>query len=129
LGLQCKVSAAFFVLVRQEDLLLPGHSVAVYRPRRPRESPLYALVDECYDEVKGSWEERFERRYGFCRATIEDAVFASSTAASWVVGLIANDSPFEASGKANRATECRPLRVQSRTLESCASGREIPSRG
>ncbi|HUF77438.1 MAG TPA: hypothetical protein VMR44_00835 [Thermoanaerobaculia bacterium] len=38
--------------------------------------PLYALVDECYDEVKGSWEERFERRYGFWCGTIEDAVFA-----------------------------------------------------
>lgn len=55
---------------------MPGKRATLYRPRRPRESPLYALVDECYDEVKGSWEERFERRYGFWRGTIEDAGFA-----------------------------------------------------
>jgi len=33
---------------------------APYRPRRPRDSPLYRLVDEFYDKVKGTWEERFE---------------------------------------------------------------------
>ena len=55
---------------------MPVEVATVYRPRRPRESPLYTLVDECYDEVKGSWEERFERRYGHWRGTIEDAVFA-----------------------------------------------------
>ena len=55
---------------------MPGKLATLYRPRRPRESPLYALVDECYDEVKGSWEERFERRYGFWRGTIEVGVFA-----------------------------------------------------
>jgi hypothetical protein len=53
---------------------LLGKLATTYRPRRPRESPLYTLVDECCDEVKGSWEDRFERRYGFWRGMIEDAV-------------------------------------------------------
>jgi hypothetical protein len=40
-----------------------------------RDSSLYQLVDACYDEVKGRWEEDFERRYGFWRGSAEDAVY------------------------------------------------------
>ncbi|HVR31046.1 MAG TPA: hypothetical protein VMS86_16105, partial [Thermoanaerobaculia bacterium] len=53
---------------------LPDDLVALYRPRRPRDSPLFRLVDAFYDEVKGHWEEHFERRYGFWRGSVEDAV-------------------------------------------------------
>jgi hypothetical protein len=34
------------------------------------------LVEECYDEVKGTWEERFEATYGRWRGFVDDVVFA-----------------------------------------------------
>jgi len=46
----------------------------VYRPRRPRTSPLYRLVEAHSDEVKGQWEERFEGRYGFWRGFVDEQV-------------------------------------------------------
>ncbi|HVS63877.1 MAG TPA: transposase zinc-binding domain-containing protein [Thermoanaerobaculia bacterium] len=49
---------------------------AVYQPRRPKSSPLYRLVGDCYDEVKGTWEERFEATYGRWRSFVDDVVFA-----------------------------------------------------
>ncbi len=48
--------------------------VGVYRPRRPRASPLYRLVEAHYDEVKGQWGARFERRYGFWRGFVDEQV-------------------------------------------------------
>jgi hypothetical protein len=32
------------------------------------------LLDTLYERVKGSWEERFERRYGFWRGLADEAV-------------------------------------------------------
>jgi hypothetical protein len=46
----------------------------VYRPRSPRTTPLYRLVETHYDEVKGQWEERFEGRYGFWRGFVDGVV-------------------------------------------------------
>lgn len=37
---------------------------------------MYQLVETLYDEVKGTWEERFEHRYGFWRGVVEQAVYA-----------------------------------------------------
>jgi hypothetical protein len=34
----------------------------------------YRLFDELYDEVKGQWEERFERRLGFWRGFVDEQV-------------------------------------------------------
>lgn len=45
-----------------------------YRARQPRTTPLYRLAEELYDEVKGLWEERFERRYGFWRGMVDEQV-------------------------------------------------------
>ena len=45
-----------------------------YRARHPRTTPLYRLVETLYDEVKGLWEERFERRYGFWRGIVDEQV-------------------------------------------------------
>jgi hypothetical protein len=36
-------------------------SCRVYRPRDPRTTPLFRLLDSLFDRVKGAWEERFER--------------------------------------------------------------------
>jgi hypothetical protein len=46
----------------------------VYRPRNPRSTPLYRLVETHYDEVKGQWEERFEGRYGYWRGFVDGVV-------------------------------------------------------
>ena len=45
-----------------------------YRPRRPRASPWYRLVEAHYDDVKGQWEERYERRYRFWRGFVDEQV-------------------------------------------------------
>jgi len=45
-----------------------------YRRRNPRATPLYRLVESLYDEVKGLWEERFERRHGFWRGFVDEQV-------------------------------------------------------
>jgi hypothetical protein len=35
---------------------------------------LYRLFESLYDEVRGQWEERFERRYGFWRGFVDEQV-------------------------------------------------------
>jgi hypothetical protein len=45
-----------------------------YRQRNPRATPLYQLLETHYETVKGNWEERFERRYGFWRGYYDTAV-------------------------------------------------------
>ena len=45
-------------------------ALSVYRPRDPRNTPLFSLLDSLYDRVKGAWEERFERAYGFWRGLV-----------------------------------------------------------
>lgn len=47
---------------------------AAYRARSPRATPLYSLFEHHFDEVRGQWEERFERRYGFWRSFIDEQV-------------------------------------------------------
>ena len=44
----------------------------VYRPRNPRKTPLWGLLDTLYERVKGKWEERFERKYGFWRRLADE---------------------------------------------------------
>ena len=44
-----------------------------YRPRNPRATSLYQLLETHYDTVKGLWEERSERRYGFWRGFYDTA--------------------------------------------------------
>ena len=46
----------------------------VYRPRNPQATPLYRLLEQRFDEVKGMWDEIFEERYGFWRGFVDDVV-------------------------------------------------------
>jgi len=41
----------------------------VYRPRHPQESPFYRLVKRFYLEFEAVYEERYQERYGYWRAT------------------------------------------------------------
>jgi hypothetical protein len=52
----------------------PSGSAPLYRPRNPRASSLYQLLNSHYETVKSLWEERFERRYGFWRGLCDGAV-------------------------------------------------------
>jgi hypothetical protein len=47
---------------------------SLYRARRPSETPLYALLDALYEDVKGAWEHLFESRYGFWRRLLDGVV-------------------------------------------------------
>ena len=47
----------------------------VYRPRRPRETPLYRLVEEHYERFEQVYPERYEDRYGFFRLVIRETVY------------------------------------------------------
>jgi hypothetical protein len=45
-----------------------------YRARSPRATPLYRLFETYFEEVRGQWEERFERRFGFWRGFADEQV-------------------------------------------------------
>jgi hypothetical protein len=69
-----------------------------YRPRKPKSSPWYRLVERYYDEVKGCWEERFAHLYGSWEQYGSDAKvalirqsFPALLEAEGVVRLTASD--------------------------------------
>ena len=45
-----------------------------YRARSPCAAPLYRLFETHFDEVRGQWEERYERRFGFWRGFVDEQV-------------------------------------------------------
>jgi len=47
---------------------------AAYRARSPRATSLYRLFETHFEEVRGQWEERFERRFGFWRGFVDEQV-------------------------------------------------------
>ena len=59
----------------------------VYRPRDPRKTALWGLLDTLYERVKGSWEERFERRYGFWRGLADEVVARYLDCGDWNSGF------------------------------------------
>ncbi|MCH8948479.1 MAG: transposase zinc-binding domain-containing protein [Acidobacteria bacterium] len=46
----------------------------VYRPRRPRASPLYRLLEDHFAEFSTVYDERFAHRYGYWRPVIAEVV-------------------------------------------------------
>ena len=59
----------------------------VYRPRDPRKTALWGLLDTLYERVKGSWEERFERSYGFWQGLADGAVARYLDCGVWQSGF------------------------------------------
>lgn len=47
---------------------------AIYRPRRPKASPLYQLLEDNYERFEQEYEERFVREYGFYRSAVGHVV-------------------------------------------------------
>ncbi len=46
----------------------------VYRPRRPRDSPLWRLLDRYFDDFERVYDQRYQKRYGFWRPVIAKTV-------------------------------------------------------
>jgi hypothetical protein len=46
-------------------------SCRVYRPRKPRDSPLFQLVERHLEELLRVWPARFGRSHGPLRAVVE----------------------------------------------------------
>ena len=44
-------------------------------------------MDEFYERVKGCWEERFERPYGFWRGFVDEVVLASQACGDFEGGF------------------------------------------
>ena len=47
---------------------------AAYRARSPRATSLYRLFETHFEEVRGQWEGRFERRFGFWRGFVDEQI-------------------------------------------------------
>jgi hypothetical protein len=52
-----------------------ARSPAIYRPRQPRKTALYQLVEKYYEDVKAQWEDRFEKKFGRWRGFIDNVVW------------------------------------------------------
>ena len=63
----------------------------VYRPRDPRKTPLFGLLDSLYDRVKGAWEERFEPSDGFWRGLVDEVVARYLDGGIWLMRRILVD--------------------------------------
>lgn len=51
----------------------PWHNakrLGVYRPRRPRASPLYRLIENHFEVFATVYDERFARRWGYWRPVV-----------------------------------------------------------
>ena len=59
----------------------------IYRPRRPRQTPLFQLLESLYEPVKLCWEERFEARYGFWQGCWDKAVARYLDCGIWEQGF------------------------------------------
>jgi hypothetical protein len=59
----------------------------VYKPRDPRKTSLFRLFDSLYERVKGAWEERFERSYGFWRGLVDEVVEGYLACGLWQGGF------------------------------------------
>ena len=52
----------------------PNAAPGIYRPRQPRASPLYRLLDQGFRELSLVWDERFAPTHGEWRAVIPKVV-------------------------------------------------------
>jgi hypothetical protein len=48
--------------------------ITQYRARNSRATPLYRLFETHFEEVRGQWEDRFERRFGFWRGFVDEQI-------------------------------------------------------
>jgi hypothetical protein len=88
---------------------------AVYEPRNPRASPLYALVDDYFQEFERVYDDRYQQQYGRWRPVIGEVMrkylecgFQSRSN----ISQLSSGQEMEQSWMAAAATErsCSPFR-------------------
>lgn len=47
----------------------------LYKPRNPRKNVYYRCIEDHFEQVKGVWEEKYQRTYGFWRSFIKDVIY------------------------------------------------------
>lgn len=47
-----------------------GDKAQVYKGRKPRDSPLWQLLDDHFDEFEDRYDDLFSRKYGFYRPVV-----------------------------------------------------------
>jgi len=52
-----------------------AENTAVYHPRNPKESPLWNLLNNHYEDFERNYPQRFEKEYGFFRPVISEVVY------------------------------------------------------
>jgi len=48
---------------------------AIYKPRKPKTSPLYQSVSNHFIEFESVYEERYQKRYGVLRDVVREVVY------------------------------------------------------
>ena len=60
-------------------------SCRVYRPRKPRDSPLFQLVERHLEELLRLWPSRFARHHGPLRPVVERVLRVAEHGDGWGV--------------------------------------------
>ena len=47
----------------------------VYKPRKPKASPLYQSISDHFTEFESVYEERYQKRYGVLRDVVREVVY------------------------------------------------------
>ena len=47
----------------------------IYRPRRSNLGPYYRCIELHFEQLEGSWEDRYMRSYGFWRPFVMDVIY------------------------------------------------------
>ena len=56
----------------------PQGALKVYRPRKPKESPLWQCISTHFDTFLAVYEARYQPRYGFLRPTCRAVALAKA---------------------------------------------------
>ncbi len=51
-----------------------GSPTPEYKPRNPRKTPLWQILDSHFDTFLSVYEDRFEERYGYLRPAVDNVV-------------------------------------------------------
>ncbi len=65
----------------------------VYRPRMPRQSPLYQTIERFLPEFERTYDQRYAKQYGSCRPIIGEVARSSSAAATCTSASPASAAP------------------------------------
>ncbi len=96
---------------------------AVYRPRNPRSTPLFQLVEAHYENVKALWEDRFENTHGRWRGFTDSVVARYLDCASPECGFATSSVQFSPATNVQFLTG-----VDRRSCARMAAGKRVDHR-